>query len=138
MMGQTVAHSICTAPTSYQPRLWFNSAKFLDIEYQVYGDIPPQTPEGITSLYWEHKDGKKAIRISFDTTSGVVKGFLLMGIRYRHEVCEQWILGKKHIESVLLELSAANFDPEFFEEYEADLIQIYNHKLAFNYFFILC
>ncbi len=132
MMGQTVARNICTAPTSYQPRLWFNSAKFFDIEYQVYGDIPAQTPEGITSLYWEHKGGKKAIRINFDTTSGVVKGFVLMGIRYRHEVCEQWILDEKHIESVLSNLSIANFDPEFFDQYESNLVRLYNIRTGKN------
>lgn len=128
MMGQTVALSICSELTPYQPRLWFNSAKFFDIEYQVYGDIPAQTPEGITSLYWEYQSGKKAIRINFDTASGAVRGFNLMGIRYRHEVCEQWILGEKHIEAVLAELATANFDPEFFDQYESHLVQLYNTR----------
>ncbi|HAD14417.1 MAG TPA: FAD-dependent oxidoreductase [Saprospirales bacterium] len=125
MMGQTVARNICAEPAPYQPRLWFNSAKFFDIEYQVYGDIPAQTPEGVTSLYWEHTDGKKAIRINYETHSGAVRGFNLMGVRYRHEVCERWILEKKHIEIVLSELSSANFDPEFYDRYELNLAKQY-------------
>jgi NADPH-dependent 2,4-dienoyl-CoA reductase/sulfur reductase-like enzyme len=132
MMGQTVARNICTTPVRYEPRLWFNSAKFFDIEYQVYGDIPAQTPEGITSLYWEHPDGKKAIRINFDTASGAVRGFNLMGIRYRHEVCEHWILNGRHIESVLSELALANFDPEFFDQYEQFLVKQYNAQTGQN------
>lgn len=132
MMGQTVAHTLCNKPTTYVPRLWFNSAKFLDLEYQVYGDIPAKTPEGITALYWEHPDGKRAIRIHFDTASGVVKGFNLMGIRYRHEVCEKWLLGNAHIETVLQNLGLANFDPEFFKTYEAQLVALYNRQTGKN------
>jgi NADPH-dependent 2,4-dienoyl-CoA reductase/sulfur reductase-like enzyme len=126
MMGQTVARTICGQTTEYIPRLWFNSAKFLDIEYQVYGDVPARTPEGITSLYWEHPNGKKAIRINYETDSKTVTGFNLMGIRYRHEVCEKWLLGKTKLEVVLQHLSLANFDPEFFDAYESALVQQYN------------
>ncbi len=126
MMGQTVARTICGQPTKYIPRLWFNSAKFLDIEYQIYGEVLAKNPEGVESIYWEHENGKKAIRINFSSSLGVVKGFNLMGIRYRHEVCEKWILEKTPIEEVLQNLSLANFDPEFFDEYESQLIEIYN------------
>ena len=37
MMGETVAQTICKNKTAYKPGHWFNSAKFLDIEYQTYG-----------------------------------------------------------------------------------------------------
>ncbi len=36
-MGETVAQTICDNKTEYKPGHWFNSAKFLDIEYQTYG-----------------------------------------------------------------------------------------------------
>jgi NAD(P)H-nitrite reductase large subunit len=125
-MGKTVAHTICEKKTHYEPRLWFNSAKFFDIEYQIYGDVPAQKPPEITSLYWEHTGGKKAVRINFDTETGVVRGFHLMGIRYRHEVCEKWILEKTHVETVLQNLALANFEPEFYKTHELDLINLYN------------
>ena len=51
-----------------------------------------------------------------------------MGIRYRHEVCEKWIKNKTHIEDVLQNLGMANFDPEFYKQYESDVIDIYNQK----------
>jgi len=37
MMAETLARTICGTPTQYNPGHWFNSAKFLDIEYQTYG-----------------------------------------------------------------------------------------------------
>lgn len=126
MMGQTVAATICGEKTAYQPRLWFNSAKFFDIEYQVYGDVPAQTPEHISSLYWEHEAGRKSIRINFETRGGAVTGFNLMGVRYRHEVCEKWILERTNIETVLQNLALANFDPEFYDQYEHQVLKKYN------------
>ncbi len=126
MMGQTVAATICGEKTTYQPRLWFNSAKFMDIEYQVYGDVPAKTPEHISSLYWEHEDGRKSIRINYETKGGAVTGFNLMGVRYRHEVCEKWILTRTNIDTVLQNLSLANFDPEFYDQYERQVLEKYN------------
>jgi len=34
MMGETVAHTVCGNKQAYDPGIWFNSAKFIDIEYQ--------------------------------------------------------------------------------------------------------
>jgi NADPH-dependent 2,4-dienoyl-CoA reductase/sulfur reductase-like enzyme len=132
MMGETVAYSIVGKKVDYDPGIWFNSAKFLDIEYQVYGDMPPSHDEQTTSLFWKHSDNEKSVRINFDKTSGVIKGFNLFGIRYRHEVCEKWIKDKTHIEEVLQNLGMANFDPEFFKEYEAEVIAHYNAQTGKN------
>lgn len=125
MMGEHVAHQILGKKIVYQPGLWFNSAKFFDIEYQVYGHIPPQFSAKENSLYWEHPDGKKSIRIVYNRQSGAVLGFNLMGIRYRQEVCERWIQQQTLLEQVLAQLSLANFDPEFFPEYESALREQY-------------
>lgn len=128
MMGKTVAQNILGHREIYDPGIWFNSAKFLDIEYQVYGDVRAVLPETQTDIYWEHASGKKSIRLIFDTRTQAIVGFNLMGVRYRHEVCEKWIQSATPVEEVLQNLGLANFDPEFFEQYEADLIQIYNQK----------
>lgn len=128
MMGQTVAHTICRFPIKYNPGLWFNSAKFFNIEYQVYGDIPSMTTEGISSIYWQHASGEKSIRINYRSSDQIVTGFNLLGVRYRHEVCEKWILTQTPIEEVLKNLSLANFDPEFFDDYEEALLNIYEKQ----------
>lgn len=125
MMGETVAHTICGTPTKYDPGIWFNSAKFLDIEYQVYGSVLSNPPENHQSIYWEAPDGKKSIRIVYDLNNQAILGFNLMGVRYRHEVCEKWIKENTPVEEVLKNLSLANFDPEFFKEYETAVIDIY-------------
>lgn len=132
MMGETAAYNICGQPVAYQPGIWFNSAKFLDIEYQVYGDVRAKLPEEQASLYWEHPEGKKSIRLIYDRAGGHVVGFNLMGVRYRHEVCEKWIKDKAPVEEVLQNLGLANFDPEFFDEYEAEVVQLYNHQSGRN------
>ncbi len=132
--GETAAYNICGKRIPYDPGIWFNSAKFLDIEYQVYGDVPTSSrmPENYENLYWEHPDGKKSIRLLYDKNSGQILGFNLMGVRYRHEVCEKWLRNGAHIEDVLKKLSLANFDPEFYKEYEADVIQLYNKQTGKN------
>ncbi len=132
MMGETAAYNICGKPIDYQPGIWFNSAKFFDIEYQVYGTVLANPPADHQSLYWEHPDGEKSIRIVWDDLSGMVIGFQTMGIRYRDEVCRQWIRDKAHIENVLMNLGLANFDPEFYDQYEADVIALYNQKTGGN------
>lgn len=132
-MGEVVARNVLGAiPSPYQPSIWFNSAKFFDIEYQVYGDIRPALPGDQATLYWEHPKGKKSIRINYDKMHGHALGFNLMGIRYRQEVCEKWIREKTHIEEVLQHLRLANFDPEFSREYEGQLIALYNQQNGTN------
>jgi NADPH-dependent 2,4-dienoyl-CoA reductase/sulfur reductase-like enzyme len=128
MMGETVAYNVCGQQIPYCPGIWFNSAKFLDIEYQVYGDITSVLLPYQETLFWEHPDGEKSIRLVFDKNSKQIIGFNLMGIRYRQEVCQKWIQQHTPIEKVLEELSLANFDPEFFAVYEPKLLEIYAAK----------
>lgn len=128
MMGETVAHNVCGNAVAYNPGIWWNSAKFLDIEYQVYGDVLANAPEHHASIYWEHSDGKKAIRIVYDKNDGHIIGFNVMGVRYRHKVCEKWLANKTHIEEVLQNLGLANFDPEFYKEYEQDVLNVYQQQ----------
>ncbi len=132
MMGQTVAHTICKKATDYDPGIWFNSAKFFDIEYQIYGTVMAKSPENHQQLYWEHEDGRKAIRIVYDNTNNQILGFHLMGIRYRHEVCKKWLKEEADIEDVLANLKLANFDPEFYDTYEAAIVGEYSKQSGKN------
>ncbi len=121
MQGETLAKTICGKPMKYIPGIFFNSAKFFDIEYQVYGQINAQQQDFEEQFYWEHSDGEKAVRIAFDRESGVVIGFNLMGIRFRHEVCDRWLREKRSVEYALEHLEEANFDPEFYQTHEEDI-----------------
>ncbi len=126
MMGETVARTITGKKTAYKPGIWFNSAKFYDIEYQTYGTVPAQCPEGSSEFYWECGDQKKCIKIVYDTNSKKVKGVNLFGIRSRHEVWNRWLEGEKTLSYVIRHLPEANFDPEFFTRWEGDIQQTYN------------
>jgi len=132
MMGETLARTLSGERTAYDPGIWFNSAKFFDIEYQVYGDIRPVLPDDQATIYWEHPDGKKSIRLNYEHPSGRILGFNLMGVRYRHEVCERWLKQGAQVEVVLQHLGMANFDPEFYPQHEHDLIQAYNQQTGKN------
>ncbi len=132
MMGETVAYNVCGKRIAYDPGLWFNSAKFLDVEYQVYGTVLANPPENHSSLFWQHPDGEKSIRLVYDKKDKIILGFNLMGVRYRHEVCEKWILERTPVETVLQNLSLANFDPEFYKSHESDLVSQYNQQSGAN------
>lgn len=127
-MGQTVARTICGRPTAYDPGIWFNSAKFLDLEWQVYGKVSPEPPDGEAGLYWEHPSGGKSLRIQYRLADHAVLGFNLMGIRYRHETCERWIRRGTPLPQVLESLGEANFDPEFSPEHEAAMVDRYRRE----------
>lgn len=126
--GLTVASTICGEPVPYQPGPWFNSAKFFDVEYQVYGDVPPKPSEKQEQLYWQHPRNPQAVRIVWDKRSGAVEGFSLLGIRYRQAVCEQWIREGVTIQEVMPVLAQANFDPEFHRKYEKEIIAQYEEQ----------
>lgn len=121
-MGKHVAKNICGDPSPYCPGIWFNSAKFFDLEYQVYGNIQATSDSETNNLYWEHKNGEKSIRIQFRKSDHVVSGFNLMGIRFRQEICQQWISNKSRIEEVLQQISLAFFDPEFDPDYSSAIV----------------
>jgi len=128
MMGEVVAKTICGNPTAYQPGIWYNSAKFFDIEYQTYGSITTVENTEIESIFWMDETQKKSIRIDYSKKNQNVLGFNLIGIRYRQYICENWIKNRKSIEYVINNLKEANFDPEFFKKYESHLKQLFKEK----------
>lgn len=128
MMGETVAKTITGNKTPYQPGVWFNSAKFFDIEYQTYGNVANHIEEGTDHFYWENQDGDKSFRLVYENDSNVVKGMNSFGLRWRHEFFDQWINEKATLSQVLSNLDKANFDPEFFNKYQDSIVEYYNIK----------
>tara|TARA_B100000809_G_scaffold237763_1_gene257861 strand:- start:27182 stop:28513 length:1332 start_codon:yes stop_codon:yes gene_type:complete len=128
MMGETVARTICGKRTAYKPGHWFNSAKFLDIEYQTYGWVWAQPKENESRFYWEDSSGKKSILLNYDTRSHEFIGINTFGIRLRHERFDTWLNEKATVETVLTHLRDANFDPEFFKQHEEEIIEKFNKE----------
>jgi NAD(P)H-nitrite reductase large subunit len=121
MMGEALAQTLTGNPTQYNPGHWFNSAKFLDIEYQTYGWVWAQAKENEEHFYWEHKGGKKAIRISFDKESRMFLGINTFGIRMRHEFFDKVLTKNQTADYVIQHLKEANFDPEFYTAYHEEI-----------------
>ena len=117
MMGEVVAGNMLGASQDYDGGVWFNSAKFFDLEYQVYGNVPGATAarhgHEKPSLYWEHESGLRSLRLVHDADD-VLIGVNCMGIRFRHKVCERWILEKRPVQYAMDHLRDAWFDPEFY------------------------
>jgi len=128
MMGETLAQTICDNKTPYKPGMWFNSAKFFDIEYQTYGWVFSELKENETNFYWEHEKGEICLHLVYDKNSNALLGINTFGIRMRHEVCERWINGGSDINYIMEHLKDANFDPEFYKQYENQIVNQYNKE----------
>ena len=130
MMGETLAQTICGNPMPYNPGHWFNSAKFLDIEYQTYGWVFAKPLDYEQQFYWEHTSGKKAIRISFHKDNFQFLGINTFGIRMRHEFFDTILSEKQSIHFVLKNLKEANFDPEFFKSYNKEINLAFQNQFS--------
>ena len=110
----------------YSPGIWWNSAKFFDIEYQTYGMVMPQPQEGEETFFWKAPNAYVTVRINYRADSLAVTGCNVFGVRHRHQVWEHWIETGATVTEVIGNLAAANFDPEFFKQYEPDIIHAWN------------
>jgi NAD(P)H-nitrite reductase large subunit len=126
MQGETLARTLTGNKTTYRPGIWFNSAKFFNIEYQTYGTVLGKLRENESQLYWEHESGKICLKVVFDTNTQEVIGVNNFGIRMRHEVWDRWLNDKKDLRFIMQNLEEANFDPEFFKQYENDIREVFN------------
>ena len=125
MMGEVVAQTICGNRMPYNPGHWFNSAKFLDIEYQTYGWVWATPKEYEEQFYWEHPDGKKCVRISYHKETEEFLGINTFGIRMRHESFDRWLTEKRNVHYVVDHLREANFDPEFYDKHERAILRAF-------------
>jgi NADPH-dependent 2,4-dienoyl-CoA reductase/sulfur reductase-like enzyme len=128
MMGETVAQTICDNRIEYKPGHWFNSAKFIDIEYQTYGWVWAEPKENEARFYWEHKDGKKCIHLNYDKSTREFIGINTFGIRMRHTFFDRILNEKQSVDYVLEHLADANFDPEFYKLHEPEIVAKFNQE----------
>ncbi|MCT4629867.1 FAD-dependent oxidoreductase [Winogradskyella sp.] len=131
MMGETLAQTICGNRIQYKPGHWFNSAKFMDIEYQTYGWVfgSKGKPDYEQHFHWKHNDDTKCITVAYHKETNEFLGINTFGIRMRHETFNKWLNEKRDIEYVINHLSEANFDPEFYSKFENDILSAYNKQL---------
>ena len=131
MMGEVLAQTICGNKMEYKPGHWFNSAKFLDIEYQTYGWVFGKNgrPDYEQHFHWKHEDDTKCITVAYDKNTNQFLGINTFGIRMRHEVFDKWLTEKRDVDYVMKNLSEANFEPEFYSRFENEILQAYTNQL---------
>lgn len=130
MMGEVAASNILGVRALYEPGPWFNSAKFFDIEYQTYGDVPATKREGEIYFYWESADRKRSFRMVIDAGSHKMMGINVFGIRLRHEVMDKWLREGIIADAAMQAIRRANFDPEFTEDWTGDVMAAYNRTFG--------
>ncbi len=130
MMGEVVAQTLCGNRMAYKPGHWFNSAKFLDIEYQTYGWVfsTAEKKDYEAHFHWRHPEEKCCITVSYHKESRKFLGLNTFGIRMRHEIIDQWLTEGRIIEHVMEYLRDANFDPEFYTAYEPLIVARFNEE----------
>ncbi len=118
LMGETLARTITGERTAYDPGIWFNSAKFFDIEYQTYGWVRNELQDGEAEYYWEQANGRSALHLVWNAENRVLHGVNTFGFRLRHEVFDRWLREKATVDHIVEQLHEAAFDPEFFQRME--------------------
>jgi NAD(P)H-nitrite reductase large subunit len=126
MQGEALGKTIAGERTKYERGIWFNSAKFFDIEYQTYGFVANNPIDNISSFFWQHPTEELCIRINYQTDTQVVTGINTFGIRMRHDIWQNWLANNCTLKYVLQNLRDANFDPEFYRRHEQDVLNAFN------------
>ncbi|MEO5909541.1 MAG: FAD/NAD(P)-binding oxidoreductase [Pelobium sp.] len=126
MQGKALARTICGNKTEYDRGIWFNSAKFLDIEYQTYGLMFKTPFEDEDTFYWENPNGKISMRANFSKTDGSIRGFNFFGIRFRQVIADDWIRSKQQISICISNLNKGFFDAEFYKNHHQQIVESFN------------
>ena len=123
MMGEALARTLCGQRTPYNPGHWFNSAKFLDIEYQTYGWVFSERSKSETEhhFHWRHPEKLICLTAAYHGPTGKFLGINTFGIRMRHEVFDTWLTESRTIAEVIRDLPKAVFDPEFYRNYHLEI-----------------
>lgn len=130
IMGETLGKNLTGESTEYNPGFWFNSAKFMEVEYQTYGKVLNELTEGQAEFIYAHPKQEILLHFVFEKESRKFIGINCFGIRMRHPVFNNWLLKEASIEEVLTNLKSANFDPEFYLKHEGEIINQYNQEFG--------
>ncbi len=130
MMGEVVAQTLCGNKMAYKPSHWFNSAKFFDIEYQTYGWVFSERhkEDYEKHFHWKHSNDTQCITVAYHKDSQKFLGINTFGIRMKHETFERWLNEERSVDHVIHHLKEANFDPEFYQSFEKDILTAYRNQ----------
>jgi len=119
MMGEVLGQRLAGKSISYLPGPWFNSAKFYDIEYMVYGNVKPK-PDSEQTHFFHELGENKFITVAYHPETELFQGINSFGIRLRHPYFDKALREKKKVGEVIARIEKANFDPEFYKKWPSD------------------
>ena len=108
--GELAAHAMLGDAVQYEPPIFYNSAKFFDIEYTTVGAVMNAPADAIS--FFQRTPGHD-ISIRIVEHHGAVIGFNMLGSRWNHTILERWIHERRPLEYVRSRLAEAQFDGEF-------------------------
>ncbi len=117
--GRALGRMLASESGTYTAPLFFNSAKFFDLEYQTYGDVPPKPTDQVTCRQWTSHN--RMIRVAAERSTGRILGVNGIGIRLRQEVAASMIRRGDDAALTPDQVQTLLFEPEFFR---ADTKQI--------------
>ncbi len=113
----------------YGQDVFYNSAKFFDLEYQTYGAVPPILPDGFSEVMYRDPLKEHFLRIVYNEASHAVTGFNALGLRLSQDVCTRWIRSKTSIESVVDHFGEADFSGEFSRGIHSEVLGMMSSQL---------
>ena len=108
--GELAGLAMLGDAVQYVPPIFYNSAKFFDIEYTTVGAVM-SAPTDAISFYRRLPGCDTSIRIV--EHQGAVIGFNMLGSRWDHTILERWIQERRPLDYVRSRLATAQFDVEF-------------------------
>ena len=108
--GELAALAILGDSIDYKPPIFFNSAKFFEIEYTTVG-VVNQAPR--EAFHFCSRIPGREISIRIVEHQGAVIGFNLLGSRWNHNELERWVSERRSLEYVIEHLDEAQFEVEF-------------------------
>lgn len=90
---------------AYAPGVFYNSARFFGLEWQVYGDAPPDAP----GPAWT--DGRRSVRLAAGVDRRLA-GVSALGVRLRSDAVIAMIESRLDVAGAARRLPAAQFDAE--------------------------
>jgi NAD(P)H-nitrite reductase large subunit len=108
--GELAACAMLGDRVEYEPPIFYNSAKFFEIEYTTSG-MAIDVPAGAKSFFCPIPGKDASIRVI--AQNDAVIGFNMLGARWDHTFFERWILERRTMDYAIEHLAEAQFDVEF-------------------------
>lgn len=108
--GELAAQSMLGDLIAYEPPLFYNSAKFFELEYTTVGQAV-NLPAGAEAFFHRVPGRRASLRIA--SSDNAVIGFNMLGARWNHTHFETWIRERRSLDYVMAHLHQAQFDVEF-------------------------